>query len=235
VSEPPIDPGEPAGGPGAVRRPPPPRRGPRPDHRPPAPVINTRPYRVVLGLFAVVLLVGFTVYELTTRHARSPAAAVGHRLQYFAAPLAASTLNGDANLHPPCTAARHDPRALNVCLIAQRSPLVLAFFATGSKTCEREVSTLQAVAAQLPAGRVATAGIAVGSSHADTRAAVRAHHWRIPVAYDADGAVGAAYDVQVCPVVELVRRGGVIAGVLIGNHWLSKSALAGRVRTLLSG
>jgi thiol-disulfide isomerase/thioredoxin len=198
-------------------------------------VINTRPYRIVIGLFAVVLLVGFTVYELTTRHARSPAAAVGHRLQYFSAPLAASTLNGDANLHPPCNAAHHDPRALNVCLIAQRRPFVLAFFATGSKTCQREVTTLQSVAAELPARRVAVAAVAVGSSHADVKAAVRSHHWTIPVAYDADGAVGAAYDVQVCPVIELARRGGVVAGVLIGNHWLSKPALAARVRALLAG
>ena len=234
MSEPPIDPGEPEGGPRPVPRRPPPRRDPRPELRPP-PVINTRPYRLVIGLFGVALLIGFTVYELTTRHARSPAAAVGHRLEYFAAPLAASTLNGDANLNPPCSAAHHDPRVLNVCLIAQRRPLVLAFFATGSKTCEREVSTLQAVAAQLPAGRVATAAVAVGSSHAGTRAAVRSHHWRIPVAYDADGAVGAAYDVQVCPVIELARRGGVVTGVLIGNHWLSKSALARRVRTLITG
>jgi hypothetical protein len=64
---------------------------------------------------------------------------------------------------------------------------------------------------------------------------VRAHRWTIPVAYDADGAVGAAYDVQVCPVVELVRRGGVVAAVLIGNHWLDTSALASRVRMLRGG
>ena len=33
----------------------------------------------------------------------------GQRLHFFAAPLAASTLNGAANLNPPCTLARHDP------------------------------------------------------------------------------------------------------------------------------
>jgi peroxiredoxin len=212
------------------------RAGGRPEFtRTPPPTINTRPLRIVIGLFAVLLVAGFTVYELTTRHVRSPAAAVGHRLQYFAAPLAASTLNGDANLNPPCTLGHHDPRALNVCLILQHRPLALAFFATGSKTCEREVSALQRVAGQLPPGRVAVAAVGVGSSHAATRAAVRSHHWRIPVAYDADGAVGAAYDVQVCPVVELVHRGGVVEGVLIGNHWLSSSALAPRVRALLAG
>jgi peroxiredoxin len=122
-----------------------------------------------------------------------------------------------------------------VCLIVRRQPLVLAFIATGSKTCEREVDTLQRVAARVPGGQVAFAAVAVGSGHAEARAVVRAHRWTIPVAYDADGAVGAAYDVQVCPVVELARRGGVVAQVLIGNHWLSPSALASRVRALLLG
>lgn len=222
------------GGPAAGRDPRRPRERPEFGRTPP-PTINTRPARIVIGLFAVVLLIGFVVYQLTTRHARSPAAAVGHRLQYFAAPLAASTLNGDANLNPPCTLARHNRHALNVCLILQHRPLALAFFATGSKTCEREVSTLQTVAGQLPSGRVAVAAVAVGSSHSATRAAVRSHHWRIPVAYDADGAVGAAYDVQVCPMIELAHRGGVVAAVLIGDHWLSSSALAPRVRALLAG
>ncbi len=206
-----------------------------PGARPPPPVINTRPYRMAIGLFAVVLLVAFSVYAFTSHHARSPAAAVGHQLPYFAAPLATSTLQGDANLNPPCTLARHDPRALNVCLIVRRRALVLGFFATGSKTCEREVGTLQQVAGGLAPGAVPFAAVAVGSSHADTRKAARARHWTIPVAYDADGAVGAAYDVQVCPMVELIRRGGVVAAVLIGNHWLSSSALSRRVRALLPG
>jgi hypothetical protein len=181
-----------------------------------------------------VLVIAFSAYQLT-RRTRSPTAAIGHQLHYFAAPLALSNLNGDANLNPPCVLARHDPRALNVCLLVQHTPLVLAFFVTGSGKCEREVNALQSVGRELPAGRVSFAAVAVGESHSATRAAVRAHHWSIPVAYDADGGVGAAFSVEVCPMLVLARRGGVVADVLIGNRWLSAAALAPRVRTLLPG
>ncbi len=201
----------------------------------PPPVINTRPYRIAIGLFALALVVAFSVYELTSRHGRTPTAVIGHSLRYFAAPLALSNLNGDANLNPPCTLARHDPRALNVCLIAQRSALVLGFFVTGSGTCERAVSTMQAVAGSVAGRGVTFAAVAVGGSHGSTRAAVRAHRWRIPVAYDPDGGVGALYDVEVCPMFVLARRGGTVSDVLIGKHWLSRPALAGRVRPLLAG
>jgi hypothetical protein len=35
-------------------------------------------------------------------------------------------------------------------------------------------------------------------------------------------------------MVELARRGGVVASRLIGDHWLAPSALAAQVRTLLA-
>jgi hypothetical protein len=63
---------------------------------------------------------------------------------------------------------------------------------------------------------------------------VRAHHWTIPVAYDKDGAVGSLYGVAICPMVELAYRGGVVEDRLIGNDWISESALAARVRRLLA-
>lgn len=190
---------------------------------------------MAIGIFALILVIAFLIHEFSSHHGSSPVASIGQRLHYFAAPLARSTLNGDANLNPPCTLARHNPGALNVCLLVQRAPLVLAFFVTGSKKCEQEVSTLQAVSAELPPGRIQVAAVAVDESHKTTEAAVRAHHWTIPVAYDADGAVGALFGVEVCPILELARRGGIVSDVLIGNHWLSTAALAERVRTLLPG
>jgi hypothetical protein len=62
---------------------------------------------------------------------------------------------------------------------------------------------------------------------------VRAHGWTIPVAYDADGAVGALYGVTACPLYELTYRGGTVADRLVGEHWLKEGALAARVRALL--
>jgi peroxiredoxin len=188
----------------------------------------------MVGLLAVVLVIIFGLYSLTSNKSGSAGVPAGQRLHFFAAPLAASTLNGDANLNPPCTLARHDPRALNVCLLAKRAPLVLAFFVTDSSVCEREVGTLQALAG-VPALRgVQFAAVAVNASHAAAFKVVRARGWTIPVAYDADGAVGELYGVTVCPLLELAERGGTVADRLIGEHWLNTAALEGRVRTLLS-
>jgi AhpC/TSA family len=206
-----------------------PRREPAP---PPAPLIDTRPYQRIIGLFGLLLVVVVAVSFLTTRGVGTAGIPAGKQLVLFAAPLASSTLNGDANLNPPCTEAGHDPGALNVCLLSKRGPLVLAFFVTGSSACERQVSAEQAVARQLPPGSVQFAAVAVRASHRAAAAAVRSHRWTIPVAYDRDGAVGAAYGIEVCPIVELAYRGGVVERRLIGEHWNSAAALIGPVREL---
>lgn len=188
----------------------------------------------MVGLFAAVLVLAFLIYSLTSNRSPTTGVSAGRQLHFFAAPLAASTLNGDANLNPACTEARHDPRALNVCLLAKRAPLVLAFFVTDGSVCEREVDTLQSLAAVPALNGVQFAAVAVNASHVAAANAVRRHGWTIPVGYDADGAVGAAYGVTVCPMLELVDRGGRVADRLIGEHWLNEDALAARVRPLLA-
>lgn len=195
---------------------------------------QSRGYGWAVGVLAAVLVIGFLIYALTSHHSLgTPGVAAGGRLHLFAAPLAASTLNGDANLNPPCTLARHDRRALNVCLLAKRGPLVLAFFVTNSSPCEREVDAMQALARRPGLGRVQFAAVAVNSSHAATARVVHAHGWTIPVAYDADGAVGGLYGVTACPLLELADQGGAVAQRLIGERWLNQDALAARVRALL--
>jgi peroxiredoxin len=198
-------------------------------------LIDNRRYGWIVGGLALALAVGFLVYTLTSHHSGSgtPGVAAGQPLRYFAAPLAASTLNGDANLSPPCTLARHDPRALNVCLLAKRGPLVLGFFVTDSGACEREVSTMQTLASDPGTRGAQYAAVAVDTDRAAARKAVRKHGWTIPIAYDADGGVGGLYGVTACPLVELAYRGGTVAQRLIGDHWLSQTALAARVQALL--
>ena len=70
------------------------------------------------------------------------------------------------------------------------------------------------------------AAVAVRPSQRATAALVRIHHWTIPVAYDVDGAVGDLYDVEICPMVELAYRGGIVADRLIGDHWLTAQRAA---------
>ncbi len=202
----------------------------REDPARPKPVIDTRPYRWAIGIFGLALVVAFSVYMFTTRGIQSTGVSPGKRLAYFVAPLASSNLNGDANVAPKCEPAHPNLQALNVC---GRKPLVLGLFVTGSSDCKRQIDTLQMVSRQFPAGEVQFAAVAVQASHATTARLVRSHHWTIPVAYDADGAVGALYGVSICPMVELAYRGGIVANRLIGDHWLADSALAVRVRAML--
>jgi peroxiredoxin len=208
---------------------------PAPASRGPTPAaLQTRRYGWAVGLLVVALAIGFLLYTLSSHKSGTAGIPAGGQLHYFAAPLAASTLNGDANLNPPCTLARHDRRALNLCLMAKRGPLVLDFFVTDSAQCEREVDTMQALARRRDLRRVQFAAVAVNGSHAAVAKAVRTHGWTIPVAYDADGAAGGLYGVTACPLLELAARGGTVVQRLVGEHWTGEGALAARVRALLA-
>jgi peroxiredoxin len=221
----------------STRPSPPPEQSSPPAEHPPAAkaqgAIDTSRYRWMIGIFGLALVAVISVWQFASHGTGTAGVPAGQRLHYFAAPLASSTLNGAANVNPPCTEARHDPRALNICLISKRTPLVLAFFVTGSSKCRQQVDTLQAVSGHFEPTRVRFAAVAVGASHAKVAAEVRQHHWTIPVAYDSDGRIGSLYGVQMCPLVELARPGGVVTDRLIGSHWLAPSALAGRVRALV--
>jgi hypothetical protein len=206
----------------------------RPARHPAPQVIDTRRYQRIIGLFGLLLVIVISVTFLTSRGVGTAGVPPGKQLPVFAAPLARSTLNGAANLNPTCSEAKHNPGALNTCLLVKRAPLVLAFFVTGSGGCERAVDALQQVSSRVPAGRVQFAAVAVRSSHADARKAVRRNQWTVPVAYDLDGRVGAAYGVEVCPIIELARKGGRVFRRLIGEHWASASALEPQVRALLA-
>jgi peroxiredoxin len=199
----------------------------------PEPAIDTRRYRWMIGIFGLVLVIAISIYQFASHGIGTTGVTAGHRLHFFAAPLANTNLVGDANLNPPCTAARHDPRALNICLDVKRRPLVLAFFVTGSSQCRRQVDVLQGLSRRFPAGAVRFAAIAVHGSRSATSALIRSHHWTIPVAYDRDGSVGALYGVAICPMLELAYRGGIVSDRLIGDQWQTASAIAPHVRSLL--
>ena len=194
-------------------------------------MIDTRPYRWTIGIFGLVLVIAFSVYLFVSRGLGTAGIPAGKPLHLFVAPLATSSLNGDANVNPRCDPRHPNPRALNVC---GRTPLVLGLFVTGSTDCEREIDTLQTVSRSYPPSKVQFAAVAVQAGRSQTAALVRSHHWTIPVAYDKDGAVGALYGVAICPMVELARRGGTIQDRLIGNHWISPARVRARVDALLA-
>jgi len=174
-------------------------------------------------------VIAISVYQLASHGVGTAGVPPGKRLHYFVAPLAVGSLNGDSNLNPRCDPAHPLAQALSVC---GRRPVVLGFFVTGSDTCQRQIDAIQAVSRQFRSSNVQFAAIAVRADHADTAKAVRSHHWTIPVAYDRDGAVGEVYGAEICPMVELAYRGGIVADRLIGEHWLNSADLAARVRRL---
>src|SRR5205807_9990593 len=131
--------------------------------------------------------------------------------------------------------SRHDPRALNLCLMLRRGPVVLAFFVTQSGSCERAVDAMQKIAPAFRAQGVQFAAVAARTGRAATAKVVRRRGWTLPVAYDRDGALGERYGVEVCPLLELVRPSGVVAERLIGKRWTEPAALAARVRALIRG
>lgn len=238
----PPDSGREAPAPGALRRldpdlvadrphrAPPPERGSDGAGRPEPVTVDTRRYRWMIGIFGIALVLVASVYQFATNGVASTGVAPGHRLHWFAAPLATSTLVGDANVSPPCTLARHDPRALNICLIAAQRPLVLSLFVIGSADCQHQVDVLQNLSRRYPA--VGFAAVAINASRGDTAALIRSHHWTIPVAYDRDGAIGSLYGVADCPMAELANRGGVVRDRLVGNGWQTLDQIAPRVAAL---
>lgn len=181
-----------------------------------------------IGGLGVLLLLAVAVLLYGQNGSSGPGVAAGQRLRPFVAPLATGSLRGAANVTPACDPRHPARQGLSVC---DREPTVLAFFATESKACIRSVSALQRVAGRIHA--VQFAAVAIGAHRDATLALVRRHRWRIPVAYDMTGAVGQLYDVERCPLIEVARRGGIVAARLIGASWEQPSRLAAEIQGLL--
>jgi hypothetical protein len=194
----------------------------------------------LVGAIGVVVLAYITLNTLRTESAGSRGPAPGTRLPAFAMPLAGSGSDADANVaahagsgpegnRPACSV--RGPQILNVCALVERRPLVLAFLATRSERCKRQVDVLDRVAARFP--DVGFAAVAVRGDHGDLRRTQRERGWRISVGYDHDGAVANLYGVAVCPLVTFARRGGEVA--LTSLAFEDERALAAKAAALAAG
>jgi hypothetical protein len=193
-----------------------------------------------VGAIGVVVLAYITLNTLRTESTGSRGPEPGTRLAPFAMPLAASRSDTDANIarhadsgpegsRPACSV--RGPDVLNLCQLVERGPLVLAFVATRSERCERQVDVLDRVAARFPAVRFAA--VAVRGDHAALRGTVRRRAWRLPVGYDHDGAVANLYGVAVCPLVTFARRGGEVAQTAL--TFQDERTLAAKAAALAGG
>jgi hypothetical protein len=191
------------------------------------PVIDIRRYQWMIGIVGVSIVIIFSVYLFLQNGITTPGVSPGSRLHNFVAPLATSGVNLPANADPHCNPAKPNLKGLNVC---GRRPLVLAFFVTNSTTCVREVDTLQRLSGEFP--QVQFAAVAVHGNVKSAAKLERKHHWTIQIGVDSDGRVGEIYGIEICPLVEIARRGGIVVKRLIGNGWANPARLASQVRAL---
>jgi hypothetical protein len=179
------------------------------------------------GVVVVAVMVYIVLNTLRTEGPGSRGLEPGTQLPPFAAPLALSDLVGDANVSGKACSVR-GAKILNVCELAERGPVVVAFFAEPSERCDDEVDALDRVRARYPG--VQFAAVAIRGDRAKLQARIRAGGWRLPVGWDRDGAVANAYAVAVCPAITLARRGGTVVRTLLGSH--TEAQLDAAVREL---
>ncbi|HEY4278394.1 MAG TPA: redoxin domain-containing protein [Conexibacter sp.] len=209
--------------------------GQRPRARP-------RRYGWVVGAVGLIVVIYISINTLRTNGPGSTGLQPGERLMPFAAPLVTSNLVGDANVatragqgqagaEPACDVK--DPRALNICTLEQRGPVVLAFLTDDGNKCVDELNTMQAVASRFP--NVSFAAVGIKGSRTKFQELVRRHGWSFPVAQDRDGAVSNLYAVAVCPTVVLAYRGGEVMETALGDQVATPAGMTEKLRALQRG
>jgi hypothetical protein len=195
--------------------------------------VTPRPGWIVGAAFAVAL----AWITWNTLHTSGPGGAglrAGSQLPPFAAPLAASGVQGDATIrqqagdgHPAACSVR-GPGILNSCQLAEQGPVVIGFFIAHSAGCTAAIDVLDRLRPRFP--HVRFAAVAILGKRSAARDDVRTHGWGLPVAWDEDGAVVNAYAVSGCPYLTLARRGGTVSRTLLGRQ--PAAAVARAVRAL---
>ena len=171
----------------------------------------------------------------------------GMALPQFAVPEALGSQEGDANIYQddcgsseiPCpsdqrrtAACQVDlPEVIRVCDFFDR-PLVLSFWFSRGGDCLPTQDLVDRVAARYRE-RVNFLSVNIRDDREDVRDVIRERGWRIPVGYDADGAVSNIYRVGVCPTVAYAYPGGILRGASVGTEELDEGALAQQVDRLL--
>jgi len=218
---------------------PPPRPAP-PAPPPPAPPARRSTVTWIVGVAVVLAIAYITLNTIRTDAPGSRGLDPGDPLPPFAAPLALSSLDGDANLatkpnqggqgdRPACEVRGRE--ILNSCELAEKGPVVIAFVAARSEQCDRQVDILDRVRADYP--DVAFAAVAIRGDRDDLRRTIRRRGWSLPVAWDRDGGVANAYAVAICPTVTFAYADGKVEGTSLAL--IDGVALRSRLEKLRRG
>jgi hypothetical protein len=188
----------------------------------------------------VLALAYITVNTVRTDAPGSRGVEAGRPLPPFAAPLASSTRRCDGGECNPNVAPRRGegarlaacevrlPDVLSSCALAGRGPVALAFLATRSQRCEKQVDVMERLRARFP--RVQFAAVSVRGDRAALRRTIRERGWTLPVGHDSNGAVSNLYAVALCPTITFARAGGRVAATSLA--FLDEAALARQLRAI---
>ncbi len=123
------------------------------------------------------------------------------------------------------------PQVIRVCDLFDR-PLVLSFWFTEGADCLPTQDLVDELAGRY-AGRVNFLSVNVRDERENVAGIVRERGWRVPVGWDADGAVSNLYRVGGCPTVAYAYPGGLMSGAAIGGDALTEERMTADVERLL--
>ena len=215
----------------------PPKGGRAPHPQPPA---RRSTVTWIVGVVVVFAIAYITLNTIRTEAPGSRGLDPGDPLPPFAAPLALSGLDGDANLatrpgegqqgdRPACEV--RGPDVLNSCQLAEKGPLAIAFVAARSEACDRQVDVLERVRSDYP--DISFAAVGIRGDRDELRRTIRRRGWTLPVAWDRDGGVANAYAVAICPTVTFAYAGGRVQATSLAT--IDGAALRARLEQLRKG
>lgn len=172
----------------------------------------------------------------------------GSPLPEFAVPELLGSAEGDANIYQddcetaanPCPEAQRrvpaceidEPEVIRVCDLFDR-PLVISFWFTGGADCLPAQDLVDEVAGEFE-GEANFLSVDVRDDREEARRIVEQRGWRIPVGYDADGAVSNVYRVGGCPTVAFAYPGGIFSEIKLGNEALTDENFTAAVERLIA-
>jgi hypothetical protein len=183
---------------------------------------------LIVGALAVAVLAYIAYNSLTTEGPGARGVDPGRELPPFAVPLALSSLDGDAQVDPAKACRVRGPRVLNSCQLVERGPVAIAFFATKSQRCERQIDVIDRVRRRFP--DIGFAAVSVRGDRDEVRRQARRRGWGLPVGYDHDGAVTNVYAVAICPTITFAARNGRV--VSTSFSLLGEAALVKRLEAI---
>jgi hypothetical protein len=204
----------------------------------PDPRRTTRRYSRIVGLafIAFIVFVGFQVID--NGGGGGTGLSQGSRAPEFAAPSAAGTLEGDANIceskdqrgceSVPLACDVTEKDAIRICDYFDR-PLVMVVWFSRCNNCPRQLDTVERVRKRFP--NVAFVGVDVRDDHDKVRKLVVEHGWGFPMALDRDGAVSQLYNVGVGPTTFFIYPKGSVMHTALGE--LNEQLLVRNVRRLV--